>query len=142
MSLNLKKKLKIDTNPKEIGPVEFHKRTEHILPLEGNTMQKELNELRNYAVQKKMKVNQEKSNIMLFNSRNNIDFMPEVTLGADILKVVEVTKLLGIQLRSDLKWSSNTDFICQKGFKRLWMLRRLKTLGAEKEELMDIFSQQ
>ena len=68
--------------------------------------------------------------------------MPEVTLGEDLLEVVEVTKLLGVQIRSDLKWSTNTDYICAKGFSRLWMIRRLKSLGAETDELLDVYRQQ
>ena len=27
------------------------------------------------------------------------------------------------------KWCDNADYICQKGFSRLWMIRRLKDIG-------------
>ena len=142
VSLNLKETLQPDHTPASIGPREFHRRTNHILPREDNIMQRELDEILAYSNEKKMKINQEKSNIMLFNTRKNFDFVPEVGLGSDSLQVVEVTKLLGVQIRSDLKWSTNTDYICSKGYSRLWMLRRLKALGAETGELLDIYKLQ
>ena len=45
-------------------------------------------------------------------------------------------------MRSDMKWYDNTDFICQKGYSRLWMLRRLKGLGASTNELLDVYQKQ
>ena len=102
-------------------------------------MQNELDLIISYAEEKKMKINHDKTNIMLFNTRKNYDFTPEVTLGNDILQVVEVTKLLGVKIRSDLRWVDNTDYICSKGYSRLWMIRRLKVLGAELEELLDVY---
>ena len=45
-------------------------------------------------------------------------------------------------IRSDLKWYDNTDHICKKGYERLWMLRRLKGLGANYSELLDVYQKQ
>ena len=45
-------------------------------------------------------------------------------------------------IRSDMKWYDNTDYICEKGYSRLWMLRRLKGLGASETELMDVYTKQ
>ena len=41
-----------------------------------------------------------------------------------------------------MKWSDNTDYICQKGYERLWMLRRLKGLGASEAEMLDVYHKQ
>ena len=51
-------------------------------------------------------------------------------------------KLLGVKIRSDLKWHDNTSFICQRGYDRLWLLRRLKGLGASQTELVDVYDKQ
>ena len=51
-------------------------------------------------------------------------------------------KLLGVNIQSNLKWHSNTAAMCSKGFARLWLLRRLKTLGATNEELLDAYQKQ
>ena len=141
LSLNLKDKLRSDHEVNLTRPLEFHKRTSHFLPIAENSMQKEVDSINTYAEQKGMKINTAKTKIMLFNTRKNFDFMPEVKLGEDMLEVVEVTKLLGVMIRSDLKWSDNTDHICKKGFNRMWMIRRLKVLGAGKEELIDVYKQ-
>ena len=63
-------------------------------------------------------------------------------MGDDNLEVVESFKLLGVKLRSDLRWVENTDYICKRGYSRLWMLRRLKALGATQTELVDVYEKQ
>ena len=61
-----------------------------------------------------MKINSSKSKVMLFNTSKINDFMPEVILdGENNLDVVEEFKLLGVVLRSDLKWISHTEYICK-----------------------------
>ena len=37
-----------------------------------------------------------------------------------------------------MKFDKNTECIVQKGFKRIWILKRLKNLGASSEQLIDI----
>ena len=56
--------------------------------------------------------------------------------------MVEETTLLGIKMQSNLKWGTNTSYICEKAYKRLWIIRRLKSLGATREELVDIYIKQ
>ena len=58
------------------------------------------------------------------------------------MEVVENVTLLGLRLRSDLRWCDNSKYICQKGYARLWMIRRLKSLGASQAELLDIYQKQ
>ena len=41
-------------------------------------------------------------------------------------------KLLGVIIQSNLKWNKNTDDICKWAFSRMWMIRRLKALGANR----------
>ena len=80
---------------------------------------------------------------MIFNTRRIYDGRPRLSLGeGDYLEVVEACKLLGVIIRSDLKWSDNTDYICKKGYARLWMLRRLSTLGANQSEMLDVYCKQ
>ena len=89
-----------------------------------------------------MKINLEKSKIMLFNPCNSIDFMPKFELDGCELDLVEKFKLLGIVIRSDLKWSDNTDYMVKRAYKKLWILRRLKALGAGPKELLDLYVKQ
>ena len=92
-----------------------------------------------------MSINQNKCKVMVFNPLRAYAGMPKLTLsgmGDKFIEVVETFKLLGVKIRSDLKWWDNTDYICQKGYKRLWILRRLKLLGASEKELLDVYQKQ
>ena len=142
-SINLKDALEPNPNPNPPRPLAFHDRTQHILPVEKCTLQGELRKLQDYANTNQMLVNCDKTKVMLFNSRRKYDFMPRLEIvNGSILEVVEEFKLLGVIVQSDLKWHSNTQYICQKGYARLWMLRRLKSLGANVDEMLDVYDKQ
>ena len=69
-----------------------------------------------------MQINEQKCKVMMFNSRKKVDATPNLLID----ELMVVYKLLGIQIRSDLSWVDNTDYICRKAYTRLWILRRLK----------------
>ena len=46
---------------------------------------------------------------------------------------------MGVIITSDLKWRANTEFITKKAFKRLWLIKRLKQMGASRASLLDIY---
>ena len=98
-----------------------------------------------YAQVNEMQINRGETKVMLFNTGRLYDGMPKLTLpgmGEDYLEVVEQFKLLGVIIRSDMKWTDNTDYICQKGYQRLWMLRRLRGLGASEAQMLDVYQKQ
>ena len=96
-----------------------------------------------YAEAHKMKVNHDKSKVILFNSSKKFDFMPQLSLEPGInLTLVESFQLLGVIVQSNLKWDQNTDYICTKAYERIWMIRRLKLLGASSTELVDVYNKQ
>ena len=51
-------------------------------------------------------------------------------------------KIVGYILRSDLKTCSNTAYIVKKAYGRMWILRRLKALGATRTRLLDVLQKQ
>ena len=90
-----------------------------------------------------MVINGEQSKLMLFNKGRNYDFLPEIkTESGEMLEVVEELKLLGLVLRSDLSWQSNTEHLRKKAYNRLWILRNLKKLGVDSTKLLDVYSKQ
>ena len=106
-------------------------------------MQYELEKLVSYASENEMIINHDKTKAILFNNRKKYDFLPELSLNSEEnIEVVEEVKLLGVIIRSDLNWSGNTDNICRKAYMRMWILRRLKNLGAVEEELLDVYRKQ
>ena len=58
-----------------------------------------------------------------------------LSLDGHEIELKEEMRLLGVIIRSDMKWSSNTESIVKKGYDREWILRRRKKLGATVEEL-------
>jgi hypothetical protein len=60
----------------------------------------------------------------------------------DDIQMLEETKLLGVVVRSDLLWSSNTKYIVDRANTKIWILRRLKKLGADQDDLKDLYIKQ
>ena len=48
----------------------------------------------------------------------------------------------GFVLRSDMKTLSNTEYIVKKAYARMWIVRRLKVLGASRTRLRDVLQKQ
>ena len=77
-----------------------------------------------------MKINKEKTKLMLFNTARKRDFSPVLEIEGEQIEVVEQQKLLGVQITNDLKWSANTSYIVKIASNKIWMIRRLKGNGA------------
>ena len=87
-----------------------------------------------------MKINSSKSKIMIFNKSINYDFPPEYSFkDGQNLEVLEDTKLLGIQLSTDLRWSSNTQTVYGRAMSKMWLLRRMKLLKLEPIIILDYY---
>ena len=141
--IRLQDKLIQDPSPPVIGPPTYHNRTGQILQENSNDMQSELDLLQQYCLESKMAINQKKSVCMLFNRALRHDFMPKLNLNqGNPLAVVEEMKLVGYQLRTDLKTISNTNYIVKRAWKRMWVVRRLKTLGASEQDLLKVLRAQ
>ena len=69
--------------------------------------------------------------------------LPELKIHEDThIEVVEEMKLLGVVIRSDMKWHSNTRYIISKCYSRMWLLRNLKKYGAEEHHMLETYIQQ
>ena len=125
-------------------PPSYHNRTQHCLPRELNKLQDDLEKLVSFSTDHDMKINSLKSSAMIFNKSRKYDFSPvlSVSESGDTLDIVESYKLLGVIVRSDLKWIDNTAYICKKAYSRLWLIRRLKSIGASRDELIDVYQKQ
>ena len=86
-----------------------------MLPVENSKVLKQLHETRNYAEKNSMKINYKKTKVMVFNKCKKWDFMPELEVEGNRLELEEEMRILGLVLRSDLKWSSNTKYIVDYG---------------------------
>ena len=64
--------------------------------------------------------------------------MPELSLnGKDNIDIVDEMKIVGFIIRNDMKKISYTHYLTAKAYKRMWLIRRLKALGASTTQLVD-----
>ena len=142
-ALNLKDCLEPNPDPNMPFPLAFHDRTQHVLPDSKNEMQRQLDRMTLYCQENDMKMNHKKTKVAIFNTARTYDFMPKLSIEEKThLEVVEEFKLLGVVFQTDLRWQANTDYMCKKGYARLWMIRRLNALGADMTEMLDVFYKQ
>ena len=124
-------------------PLPYHGRTEHRLPRHLNTMQDELDSLRSYTNSHLMAINEKKTKAIFCNSRIKWDVVPELSLnGRDNIDIVDEMKIVGFIMRSDMKTISNTNYLTAKAYKRMWIIRRLKALGASITQLVNSLQKQ
>ena len=138
-ALNLKKSLTGDQNTRP-RPLNFNERTHHILDM-NNEFQDALDDLHQFTSSKQMRVKEKKTELMKFNFSSSYDFPPELKLNGftQNIKVTKETKLLGVMITDDLKWESNTEYICTKAYRKIWILRRLKKLDIEPLYIMEVY---
>ena len=117
------------------------KETNLILPSSNNPLQWQLEELKEFAEKKLLKIKEKKTNLMKFNFAKNYDFPPELSIGgfSNQLEVIRETKLLGVIITDDLRWAANTEYICKRAYKRMWTLRRMKRLDVEPYVMLDVY---
>ena len=102
ISLNLKHNLILDpTNI--VQPASYHSRTGHRLPKDMDQLQTELTNLSQYAEDYQMKINTKKTQLMLFNTSNTQDFVPELEINNCFIDTAEEIKPLGIRVTNDGK---------------------------------------
>ena len=138
-TINLKTSL--CTSIDRSGPKNFHDRFGYVLPPENSNLQTKLNTLDKFTKENSMKINESKTVIMPFNFTKKYDFFPKIKFpeAEKPLKVVYETKLLGIICTSDGKFKNNTIRIVKKATSKLWMIRRLKWFGADKNILLEAY---
>ena len=141
-AINLPKKTKFKPASERPLPDLYHSRTGHVLPEKNSIVFKKLLETKEYADKNEMMINFKKTKVIVFNPCTSIDFSPEFSLDGNDLEVVDEVRLLGLILRSDMKWTSNTKNLVSRANKKLWIIRRLKYLGANVTDLLDIYMKQ
>ena len=90
-----------------------------------------------------MRINADKSKIMAFNMSYKYRFPPEVFISpTHMLEEVTCTKILGVIVSNDLKWTQNTDYLTSKAKQRLWTLRKLSKMGFDKNFILDVYTKE
>ena len=142
VSIDLQRSLVPDCSQRPL-PLNFHERTGHILPPPDNLMQIYIHEAEQFAEKNKMVINTTKTDAMIFTNSRSLDFPPELFFqdGTPLKTVTEKT-LLGVVVTSDLKWASNTAFICEKARRKIWILKRMQMYKFTHLELFDVYQKE
>ena len=89
----------------------------------------------------KMKLNHQKSKIMIFNFTKNLQFSTRIKMDNELLEIVQDTTILGLIISNDLSWRKNTDHLVKKANIRLIMLRNLVQVPVSTKDLVMIYCQ-
>ena len=141
-SINLKKQLTPTPVEEQSLPAPFRARTGHKFNSGESLVFDQLIKTKEYADKNKMMINFKKTKLMVFNPSRNHDFLPDFAVQGQQIELVEETKLLGLVITSDLSWSRNTDYMVGRCNSKMWVIRRLKNLGASENDLMDVYCKQ
>ena len=87
-----------------------------------------------------MKLNNPKTNYMVFNFSENYQFNTRLTLEEQYLEQVNETKLPGLKIRSDLGWRSNTSVLIRKAYTRMVIIKKLVQFDIPSEDLLHIYA--
>ena len=125
-------------------PLAYSERNRMILPCNKNPLQYTLAELKEFTDMKNMIIKGKKTNLMKFNFKQSYDFPAEINIEGfqNQLSIIHETKLLGIIISEDLKWSANTDYLCSKAYRKIWVLRRMKILDVDTSFLLDVYQKE
>ena len=139
VSINLKDCIVPDpaTRPR---PLNFHERTGHILPEANNMLQHYITDNEEFVAEDKMQMNKKKTKVISVTKSRKWDFPPELHFGDGTpIECIPDTKLVGVIISHDLKWTKNTSYICQKARNKLWMLRRLLKFDLDIDQMFDVY---
>ena len=106
------------------------------LPTDETTTQNVVNNINDWTNKQKMKLNVTKTKYMVVNFTKNYQFNTRISLDGTVLDCIDQIRLLGIELKNDLTWRSNTESITKKAFARMSLLRKLAGFGVKLNDLV------
>ena len=112
------------------------------LPASKSKVHDQLIKTQHYADNNKMKINFNKTKLILFNPCTSLQFKPDFSIDSHKLSVEDQVKLLGVTISSNMKWNAHIEDMVTRANKKLWILRRLSFLGASQTDLLDIYTKQ
>ena len=98
-----------------------------------------LENIEHWTESKQMKLNKKKTNYMIINFSSNYQFNTRLHIGGTKIDQITETKLLGLKIRDDLTWKSNTEMLTKKAYMRMIILKKLVQFSIPIEELVQIY---
>ena len=98
-----------------------------------------LEKIEKWTENKQMKLNIKKTNYMIINFSTKYQFNTRLSIGGNKVDQISETKLLGLKIRDDLAWKSNTEMLTKKAYMRMIILKKLVQFNIPIEELIQIY---
>ena len=95
--------------------------------IETTILQRELDKICEWKSSNNMKLNVTKIKEFIISFVKDPKLLDPLIVNSLPLESINTTKLLGVHLSSDLKWSNHVEAVCAKATKRLFALRSPKT---------------
>ena len=102
-------------------------------------LQTTLDNLLTWTEENKVTINHNKTVVMHFCTSAQPLAQPQLSVGVHPLQVVKHFKLLGITLDDQLNWKQHVNNIIRTASFKLYMLRRLRSLGTPGKELGEVY---
>lgn len=102
-------------------------------------LQSTLDQLQTWTEENKMTINHAKTVVMHICTSSAAVPPPQISVGPHALQVVRSTKLLGVTVDDQLTWKQHVSNIVRSASFKIYMLRRLRSLGTPTEELRGVY---
>ena len=104
-----------------------------------SSLQSTLDHLHEWTEANNMTINHSKTVVMHICTSTSAVPPPQLSVGTNILQVVPTAKLLGVTVDDKLTWKQHVSAIVRAASYKIYMLRRLKSLGAPADELKVVY---
>ena len=111
----------------------------YIIPNENLKTQNYLSKINEWTTDNKMKINREKSKVMIFNFTKDYQCTSRTQIENVPLEVIKETKLLGVMINDQLNWDKNTSYLVARANARMRLLHKLVDFGVPQEDLVNIY---
>ena len=105
---------------------------------EQTKTQSNLNEIARWTDENLMSINVTKTKYMIF-TRSRTEFATRLMINGQKIDQVTEEKVCGVWITDDLKWEKNSRELSKGGFARISMLTKLKYVGVNQSDLIDIY---
>ena len=109
------------------------------IPPQNLQSQDWLQEINNWTINQKMKINEKKTKTMIFNYTKKHQFTTRLEMNGEKLEVIDSTRLLGTIITNNLSWDLNISDIVKRSNARMELLRKLDGFGVPKEDMKLVY---
>ena len=98
----------------------------------------QVNKIATWTTENLMKVNEKKTNYMIF-SRSKDSFATRMNMNGKTLEKAKSLKILGVWLQEDGGWQKNVEETCKAAYARMSMLTKLSYAGVGRNDLIHLY---